>query len=111
MILFCFILSVLVSGSSSSLSGFEPVSPTSPSTMSNLSSPLSSPSSPLYIFQPPLLLTPARNPSGLPPLPAPPLSRPRPLPPPTKIRTHSFCNHVVLRQLSNCNEPSCTPCP
>ncbi|XP_047201867.1 tetratricopeptide repeat protein 7B isoform X2 [Girardinichthys multiradiatus] len=91
-----------VSGSSSSLSGFEPVSPTSPSTMSTLSSPLSSPSSPLYIFQPPLLLAPARNQSGLPPLPAPPLSRPRPLPPPTKIRIHSFCNHVVLRQLSNC---------
>ncbi|XP_032403862.1 tetratricopeptide repeat protein 7B isoform X1 [Xiphophorus hellerii] len=95
-----------VSGSSSSLSGSEPVSPTSPSTLSSLSSPLSSPSSPLYIFQPPPILTPTRNPSGLSPLPSPPLSRPRPLPPPpTKTRTHSFCNHVVLQQLSNCSGP------
>ncbi|KAM4724488.1 tetratricopeptide repeat protein 7B isoform 2-T2 [Anableps anableps] len=98
-----------VSGSSSSFSGSEPVSPTSPSTMSTLSSPLSSPSSPLYIFQPPPILTPTRNPSGLSPLPSPPPSCLCPPPPPTKTRTHSFCNHVVLRQLSNCNEPSCGP--
>ncbi|XP_054894746.1 tetratricopeptide repeat protein 7B isoform X1 [Poeciliopsis prolifica] len=90
-----------VSGSSS-LSGSEPVSPTSPSTISSLSSPLPSPSSPLYIFQPPPILTPPRNTSGLSPLPSPPPFRPRPLPPPpTKTRTHSFCNHVVLQQLSN----------
>ncbi|KAM4541000.1 tetratricopeptide repeat protein 7B isoform 2-T2 [Fundulus diaphanus] len=96
-----------VSGSSSSLSGFEPVSPTSPSTVSTLSSPLSSPSSPLYIFQPPPLLTPTKSPPALPPVPSPPPSCP--LPPPTKARTHSFCNHVVLQQLSNCNEPPCGP--
>ncbi|XP_021171591.1 tetratricopeptide repeat protein 7B isoform X1 [Fundulus heteroclitus] len=92
-----------VSGSSSSLSGFEPVSPTSPSTVSTLSSPLSSPSSPLYIFQPPPLLTPTKSPPALPPVPSPPPSCP--LPPPTKARTHSFCNHVVLQQLSNCSGP------
>ncbi|KAM4541982.1 tetratricopeptide repeat protein 7B isoform 1-T1 [Odontesthes bonariensis] len=81
-----------VSGSSSSLSGFEPVSPISPSTISTLSSPLSSPSSPFFSFQsPPPLLPPVKNPSFLPP----------PPPPPTKTRTHSFCNHAVLRQLSS----------
>ncbi|XP_021171592.1 tetratricopeptide repeat protein 7B isoform X2 [Fundulus heteroclitus] len=95
-----------VSGSSSSLSGFEPVSPTSPSTVSTLSSPLSSPSSPLYIFQPPPLLTPTKSPPALPPVPSPPPSCP--LPPPTKARTHSFCNHVVLQQLSNCSSVHAT---
>ncbi|XP_049451765.1 tetratricopeptide repeat protein 7B isoform X1 [Epinephelus fuscoguttatus] len=94
-----------VSGSSSSHSGSEPISPTSPSTIStfstfsSLSSPLSSPSSPVFILQPPPL-PPPKNPSFLPPGPPPP---PPLLPPPapTKTRTHSFCNHVALRQLSS----------
>ncbi|XP_049917762.1 tetratricopeptide repeat protein 7B isoform X1 [Epinephelus moara] len=94
-----------VSGSSSSHSGSEPISPTSPSTIStfstfsSLSSPLSSPSSPIFILQPPPL-PPPKNPSFLPPGPPPP---PPLLPPPapTKTRTHSFCNHVALRQLSS----------
>ncbi|XP_067336448.1 tetratricopeptide repeat protein 7B isoform X1 [Channa argus] len=88
-----------VSGSSSSHCGSEPVSPISPSTFSTLSSPLSSPSSPVSIFQPPPL-SPHKNPSFFPPhhphLPQPPSA-------PTKTRTHPFCNHVTLRQLSsNC---------
>uniref|UniRef100_UPI0037E8ECCA tetratricopeptide repeat protein 7B isoform X2 n=1 Tax=Semicossyphus pulcher TaxID=241346 RepID=UPI0037E8ECCA len=88
-----------VSGSSSSHSGSELVFPASPSTLSTLSSPLSSPSSPLFILQPPPL-PPPRNPSFLPSPPPPP---PPPPPVPTKTRTHSFCNHVTLRQLSsNC---------
>ncbi|XP_063356329.1 tetratricopeptide repeat protein 7B isoform X3 [Pelmatolapia mariae] len=97
-----------VSGSSSSLSGFEPVSPTSPSTMSSVSSPLSSPSSPVFIFQPPRTpLPPLRKPSFRSPLPSLPLALPPPPPPPppprTKTRTHSFCNHAIVRQLSsNC---------
>ncbi|KAM6917670.1 tetratricopeptide repeat protein 7B isoform 2-T2 [Lycodopsis pacificus] len=86
-----------VSGSSSSHSGSEPVSPTSPSTISTLSSPLSSPASPVFILQPP---PPPRNPSFLPACPPPP--PPPPAPAPTKTRTQSFCNHVCLRQLSNC---------
>ncbi|XP_034715054.1 tetratricopeptide repeat protein 7B [Etheostoma cragini] len=97
-----------VSGSSSSHSGFEPVSPispvspSSPSTISTLSSPLSSPSSPVFILQPPPL-PPQKPPSSF-PLPPPPLHPPLPPPPaPTKTRTHSFCNHATLRQLSsNC---------
>ncbi|XP_032357126.1 tetratricopeptide repeat protein 7B isoform X1 [Etheostoma spectabile] len=94
-----------VSGSSSSHSGFEPVSPvspSSPSTISTLSSPLYSPSSPVFILQPPPL-PPQKNPSSF-PLPPPPLHPPLPPPPaPTKTRTHSFCNHATLRQLSsNC---------
>ncbi|XP_067336450.1 tetratricopeptide repeat protein 7B isoform X2 [Channa argus] len=89
-----------VSGSSSSHCGSEPVSPISPSTFSTLSSPLSSPSSPVSIFQPPPL-SPHKNPSFFPPhhphLPQPPSA-------PTKTRTHPFCNHVTLRQLSsNCS--------
>ncbi|XP_025757040.1 tetratricopeptide repeat protein 7B isoform X3 [Oreochromis niloticus] len=94
-----------VSGSSSSLSGFEPVSPTSPSTISTVSSPLSSPSSPVFIFQPPRTpLPPLRKPSFRSPLPSLPPSLPPPPPPPrTKTRTHSFCNHAIVRQLSsNC---------
>ncbi|XP_026007521.1 tetratricopeptide repeat protein 7B isoform X1 [Astatotilapia calliptera] len=94
-----------VSGSSSSLSGFEPVSPTSPSTMSTVSSPLSSPSSPVFIFQPPHTpLPPLRKPSFRSPLPSLPPALPPPPPPPrTKTRTHSFCNHAIVRQLSsNC---------
>ncbi|XP_069573955.1 LOW QUALITY PROTEIN: tetratricopeptide repeat protein 7B [Brachyistius frenatus] len=91
-----------VSGSSSSHSGSEPISPSTISTLSSpFSSPLSSPSSPVFILQPPPL-PPPKNPSFLPPLPPAPPSRPLP-PPPTKTRTHSFCNHVTLRQLSsNC---------
>ncbi|XP_026007522.1 tetratricopeptide repeat protein 7B isoform X2 [Astatotilapia calliptera] len=95
-----------VSGSSSSLSGFEPVSPTSPSTMSTVSSPLSSPSSPVFIFQPPHTpLPPLRKPSFRSPLPSLPPALPPPPPPPrTKTRTHSFCNHAIVRQLSsNCS--------
>ncbi|XP_025757039.1 tetratricopeptide repeat protein 7B isoform X2 [Oreochromis niloticus] len=95
-----------VSGSSSSLSGFEPVSPTSPSTISTVSSPLSSPSSPVFIFQPPRTpLPPLRKPSFRSPLPSLPPSLPPPPPPPrTKTRTHSFCNHAIVRQLSsNCS--------
>ncbi|XP_040916549.1 tetratricopeptide repeat protein 7B isoform X1 [Toxotes jaculatrix] len=99
------------SGSSSSHSGSETFSPISPSTISTLSSPLffpsfpSSPSSPVFILQPPPL-PPPKNPSSLPPLPPlPSLPSLPPLPPaPTKTRTHSFCNHVTLRQLSsNCS--------
>ncbi|XP_037603139.1 tetratricopeptide repeat protein 7B isoform X1 [Sebastes umbrosus] len=105
-----------VSGSSSSHSGSEPVSPTSRSTISTFSSPLSSPSSPsspVFILQPPPLPR-AKNPSFLPPGPPPPPpprppQHPPPPPPPpppprrasTKSRTHSFCNHGTLRQLSN----------
>ncbi|XP_005738785.1 tetratricopeptide repeat protein 7B isoform X2 [Pundamilia nyererei] len=95
-----------VSGSSSSLSGFEPVSPTSPSTMSTVSSPLSSPSSPVFIFQPPRTpLPPLQKPSFRSPLPSLPPALPPPPPPPrTKTRTHSFCNHAIVRQLSsNCS--------
>ncbi|XP_017281663.1 tetratricopeptide repeat protein 7B isoform X2 [Kryptolebias marmoratus] len=88
-----------VSGSSSSLSGFEPVSPTSPSTMSSLSSPLSSPSSPAVTFQPPPVSPPARNLSSYPSLPCPP---PLP-PPPIKTRSQSFCNHVARRPPPNCS--------
>ncbi|XP_028251259.1 tetratricopeptide repeat protein 7B isoform X2 [Parambassis ranga] len=84
-----------VSGSSSSHSGSEPVSPISPSTISTLSSPLSSPSSPVFILQPPPLPPPKKPPSFLPASPS-SIS-----PPPTKTRTHSFCNHVTLRQLSS----------
>ncbi|XP_030574422.1 tetratricopeptide repeat protein 7B isoform X2 [Archocentrus centrarchus] len=93
-----------VSGSSSSLSGFDPVSPTSPSTMSTLSSTLSSPSSPVFSFQPPTPLPPLKNPSFRSPLPSLPPALPLPPPPPpTKTRTHSFCNHAIVRQLSsNC---------
>ncbi|XP_041668108.1 tetratricopeptide repeat protein 7B isoform X1 [Cheilinus undulatus] len=83
-----------VSGSSSSHSGSELVSPTSLSTFSTfstISSPLSSPSSPVFILQPPPL-PPPKNPPFLPPPPP---------PAPTKTRTHSFCNHVTLRQLSS----------
>ncbi|XP_035529628.1 tetratricopeptide repeat protein 7B [Morone saxatilis] len=99
---FCFISFVLVSGSSSSHSGFELVFPNSPSTISTLSSPLSSPSSPVFILQPPPFLPP-KNPSSLPPLPVLPFLL-IPLPAPAKTRTHSFCNHVTLRQLSsNCS--------
>ncbi|XP_058471410.1 tetratricopeptide repeat protein 7B isoform X1 [Solea solea] len=89
-----------VSASSSSHSGSEAISPTSPSTFSTLSSPLSSPSSlsslssPVFIFQPPPL-SPLKSPSHLTP---PPVT-----PAPNKTRTHSFCNHVTLRQLSNCS--------
>ncbi|XP_035767293.1 tetratricopeptide repeat protein 7B [Neolamprologus brichardi] len=97
------------SGSSSSLSGFEPVSPTSPSTMSTVSSPLSSPSSPVFIFQPPHTpLPPLRKPPFRSPLPSLPPALPPPpppLPPPrTKTRTHSFCNHAIVRQLSSNSE-------
>ncbi|XP_074517737.1 tetratricopeptide repeat protein 7B isoform X2 [Sebastes fasciatus] len=105
-----------VSGSSSSHSGSEPVSPTSQSTISTFSSPLSSPSSPsspVFILQPPPLPR-AKNPSFLPPGPPPPPPPQHPPPPPppppprrasTKSRTHSFCNHGTLRQLSNSNLP------
>ncbi|XP_051941655.1 tetratricopeptide repeat protein 7B isoform X1 [Hippocampus zosterae] len=75
------------SGSSSSHTGSEPVSPTSPSTVSTLSSPQFSPSSPVFTFQPP-----------------PPPKKSCSLPPPmmtTKARTHSFSNHIALRQLSS----------
>ncbi|XP_063765507.1 tetratricopeptide repeat protein 7B isoform X5 [Eleginops maclovinus] len=94
-----------VSGSSSSHCSSEPVSPTSPSTISTLSSPLSSPTSPVFILQPPPL-PPHKNVSFLPsagPLPPPP--PPPPPPAPNKNRTHSFCNHINLRPLSNCNPP------
>ncbi|XP_047467932.1 tetratricopeptide repeat protein 7B isoform X2 [Mugil cephalus] len=71
-----------VSGSSSaSYCGSEPISPVSiiSSFSSSFPSPSSTVSSPVFILQPP------------------------PLPPP-KTRTHSFCNHVTLRQLSsNCS--------
>ncbi|XP_061600498.1 tetratricopeptide repeat protein 7B isoform X2 [Cololabis saira] len=99
-------------GSSSSLSGFEPVSPTSPSTMSTLSSPLCSHSPSIFVFHsPPPSST--KNTSFFsslpssptsPPLPSSPTSLPLPLPPPpppTKTRSHSFCNHVIRRQLSS----------
>ncbi|XP_030247246.1 tetratricopeptide repeat protein 7B isoform X2 [Sparus aurata] len=108
-----------VSGSSSSHSGSELLTPTSSSTISTfssqLSSPLSFPSSPLsspssflsspsssvFILQPPPL-PPPKNPSFFPPPPLPPPPPPPP-PVPTKTRTHSFCSHVTLRQLSsNC---------
>uniref|UniRef100_A0A3P8R7I0 Tetratricopeptide repeat protein 7B n=1 Tax=Astatotilapia calliptera TaxID=8154 RepID=A0A3P8R7I0_ASTCA len=84
----------------------ETVSPTSPSTMSTVSSPLSSPSSPVFIFQPPHTpLPPLRKPSFRSPLPSLPPALPPPPPPPrTKTRTHSFCNHAIVRQLSsNCS--------
>ncbi|XP_053701914.1 tetratricopeptide repeat protein 7B isoform X2 [Synchiropus splendidus] len=71
------------SGSSSSHSGSEQISPTSPSTLSTLSSP----SSPVFILQPP----PCKKPSFL----------PHPPPATPKTRTHSFCNHIVYRQLSS----------
>uniref|UniRef100_A0A671XT75 Tetratricopeptide repeat protein 7B n=1 Tax=Sparus aurata TaxID=8175 RepID=A0A671XT75_SPAAU len=109
-----------VSGSSSSHSGSELLTPTSSSTISTfssqLSSPLSFPSSPLsspssflsspsssvFILQPPPL-PPPKNPSFFPPPPLPPPPPPPP-PVPTKTRTHSFCSHVTLRQLSsNCS--------
>ncbi|XP_077477717.1 tetratricopeptide repeat protein 7B isoform X3 [Stigmatopora argus] len=75
------------SGSSSSHTGSEPVSPTSPSSLSTLSSPLSCPSSPVFILHPP-----PKKSSFLPPLPS--LMT-------TKAATHSFSNHVTLRQLSS----------
>ncbi|XP_044230921.1 tetratricopeptide repeat protein 7B isoform X2 [Thunnus albacares] len=89
-----------VSGSSSSHSGSEPVSPSTMSTFSSLlSSPLSSPSSPVFIFHHPV--PPPKDPSFLPPPPSPTPTPPSPVP--SKTRTHSFCNHVTLRQLSsNC---------
>ncbi|KAM3594720.1 uncharacterized protein V6R79_012822 [Siganus canaliculatus] len=105
-----------VSGSSSSHSGCEPVSPASPSTISTFSSSLPSPlfpslsspssppslpSSPVFVFQPPPL-PPSKSaslfPSPPPPHPPPPPPHP---PTPTKTRTHSFCHHVMLRQLSS----------
>ncbi|KAM9708281.1 tetratricopeptide repeat protein 7B isoform 1-T1 [Menidia menidia] len=82
-----------VSGSSSSLSGFEPGSPTSPSSISTLSSPLSSPSSPFFSFQPPPLLPPVRNPSFLPPLPSPPASGP----PPPLLSTRQDQDSLLLQ--------------
>lgn len=100
-----FIWFVLVSGSSSSYCGSEPVSPASPSAFSTISSPLSSPSSPVLILQPPIPVppkTPYSHPPHPPHLPHP--HPPYPPHPPTKTRTHSFCNHVTRRQLSsNCN--------
>ncbi|XP_029900257.1 tetratricopeptide repeat protein 7B isoform X6 [Myripristis murdjan] len=87
-----------VSGSSSSHSGSEPVSPTA-STLSStfscsLPSPLSSPSSP---SSPVFILLPAPVPPPKPPSFHPPAPS---QPPPSKPRTHSFCDHVTLRQLS-----------
>uniref|UniRef100_UPI003AAEA8B8 tetratricopeptide repeat protein 7B isoform X1 n=1 Tax=Centroberyx gerrardi TaxID=166262 RepID=UPI003AAEA8B8 len=100
-----------VSGSSSSHSGSEPVSPNSPassstfssSTFSSFSSPLSSPSSPVFPLLPPPL-PPPKPPSVFPPHPPPPPPLPpSSVPPPSKTRSQSFCDHVTLRQLStNC---------
>uniref|UniRef100_UPI003AAAB324 tetratricopeptide repeat protein 7B isoform X2 n=1 Tax=Centroberyx gerrardi TaxID=166262 RepID=UPI003AAAB324 len=100
-----------VSGSSSSHSGSEPVSPNSPassstfssSTFSSFSSPLSSPSSPVFPLLPPPL-PPPKPPSVFPPHPPPPPPLPpSSVPPPSKTRSQSFCDHVTLRQLSDCS--------
>ncbi|XP_072313422.1 tetratricopeptide repeat protein 7B isoform X1 [Eucyclogobius newberryi] len=87
-----------VSVSSSSQSGSDPISPISP-TASTLSFSLPSPCSPVFPPQPPPL-SPLRHQASLPASFPPPIS-PSGAPGPT--RTHSFCNHSALRQLSsNC---------
>ncbi|XP_071378731.1 tetratricopeptide repeat protein 7B isoform X2 [Centroberyx affinis] len=103
-----------VSGSSSSHSGSEPVSPTSPassstfssstfSSFSSFSSPLSFPSSPVFPLLPPPL-PPPKPPSVFPPPPPPPPPLPpSSVPPPSKTRSQSFCDHVTLRRLSDCS--------
>ncbi|XP_072313424.1 tetratricopeptide repeat protein 7B isoform X2 [Eucyclogobius newberryi] len=88
-----------VSVSSSSQSGSDPISPISP-TASTLSFSLPSPCSPVFPPQPPPL-SPLRHQASLPASFPPPIS-PSGAPGPT--RTHSFCNHSALRQLSsNCS--------
>lgn len=85
-----------VSGSSSSYSGSDPISPISPSTASTLPSPLSSLSSPVFILQSPPL-PPLKKQSFM--CASSPTSSLAPVP--IKTSTHSFCNHVALRQLSS----------
>lgn len=80
--------------------------PTSP-TASYLSSQLPSPLSPVFILQPPPLSSPLKNQAFVPSSFPPPITLPG-APVPTKTRTHCFCNHSALRQLSyNCNASVC----
>lgn len=80
--------------------------PTSP-TASSLSSQLPSPLSPVFILQPPPLSSPLKNQAFVPSSFPPPITPPG-APVPTKTKTHCFCNHSALRQLSyNCNASVC----